>query len=101
MVTLVAGPEARGKSEGGRRGSHNFDATPQTVMLGLDPSIQSDRSAGCPWTLGSRPRVAIRAAATKDAPNSPPHLSPNPHGSQNVLRPEERTVGKEGDSKSI
>ena len=27
------------------------------VMLGLDPSIQGDRSLACPWTLATSARV--------------------------------------------
>src|SRR3546814_8430882 len=37
---------------------------PWIVILGLDPSIQGNRSVTCPWTLGSRPRVTKRAGGT-------------------------------------
>ncbi len=31
------------------------------VMLGLVPSIQGGQPSGCPWTLGTRPRVTYFA----------------------------------------
>ena len=40
-----------------RGSTHTAPATSPIVMLGLDPSIQGNRSVACPWTLGSRPRV--------------------------------------------
>src|SRR3546814_8091454 len=38
-----------------RRRAMPYAHLPWIVILGLDPSIQGNRSVTCPWTLGSRP----------------------------------------------
>src|SRR3546814_12823132 len=59
------------------------------VMLGLDPSIQGDRSVVCPWTLGSSPRVTHGVGETA-APQhhcQHPTLLPGPDPSTQANRP--------------
>src|SRR3546814_2171103 len=52
------------------------------VMLGLDPSIQGDRSVVCPWTLRSSPRVTNGVVETASPQLHFPHptvmLGPDP-----------------------
>src|SRR3546814_19442658 len=63
------------------------------VMLGLDPSIQGDRSVVCPWTLGSSPRVTNGVVETASPQLHCHHptvmlgLDPSIQGNRSIARP--------------
>src|SRR3546814_2820632 len=62
-------------------------------MLGLDPSIQGDRSVVCPWTLGSSPRVTNGVVETASPQLHCHHptvmlgLDPSIQGNRSIARP--------------
>src|SRR3546814_17580983 len=62
-------------------------------MLGLDPSIQGERSVVCPWTLGSSPRVTngvVETASTQLHCHHPTvmlGLDPRIQGQRSIARP--------------
>src|SRR3546814_3775597 len=63
------------------------------VMLGLDPSIQGERSVVCPWTLGSSQRVKNGVVETASPqphchhPTVMPGLDPRIQGHPLIARP--------------
>src|SRR3546814_14902328 len=62
-------------------------------MLGLDPSIQGDRSVVCPWTLGSSPSVTNGVVETASPQLHCHHptvmlgLDPSIQGNRSIARP--------------
>src|SRR3546814_14580585 len=71
---FLDGPGRRPRecTEGDERGDCPALATFKTVMLGLDPSIQSDRSVACSGPPARGPRVPARTLALPPPPPPPP-----------------------------